>query len=124
MKKGNELLKPEKDSAGYYKLAKLADVPDDGTMLQVEMEDQGIGVEVALAKVGGQLYTFRDLCPHMAFPLSVGRIKGETLECIGHGWCFNLPSGKATYPPVRKTLTLYENRVEGEDVWVKVDPLF
>lgn len=124
MKKGNDLVKPEKNSEGYYKLAKLADVPDDGSMLQVEMEDEGVALEVALAKVNGKLYTFRDLCPHMAFPLSVGFIKDETLECVGHGWRFNLASGKATYPPVRKGLVLYENRVEGDDVWVKVDPLF
>lgn len=124
MKKVDAPLKPERDGDGFYKLAKLANVPDDGTMLQVEMEDAGVGVEVALARVDGKLYAFRDICPHMAFPLSVGYIEGEKLTCVGHGWEFNLKSGKTTYPPVRKGLTLYENRVDGEDVWVKVDPLY
>ncbi len=113
----------DKDTAGFYRLARQADVPE-GEMVQIEMEDSGTAVEVALARVNGQLYAFRDICPHQAFPLSVGHLNGTKLECVGHGWQFDLESGKAIYPPIRKTMVLYQTRLDGDDIWVKVDPLF
>lgn len=113
----------EKDAAGFYKLAQLAQITE-GEMLQVVLEDEGETVDVALTRAKGQLYAFRDICPHMAFPLSVGYIKGTVLECVGHGWQFDLATGKTLYPPVRKNMVFYEWRLEGEDVWVKVEPLF
>ncbi len=113
----------EKDNQGFYRLARQTDVPE-GEMFQVPMEDQGIEVEVGLLRTAGKLYAFRDICPHQAFPLSVGHVRGNTLECVGHGWQFDLNTGKAIYPPVRKSMTFYQLREEGEDIWVKVDPLF
>ncbi|HEX2913806.1 MAG TPA: Rieske (2Fe-2S) protein [Chloroflexia bacterium] len=113
----------DKDEAGFYRLARLEEVPE-GEMLQVPMEDEGTAIEVALTKIEGKIYAFRDICPHMAFPLSIGIIRGKTLECVGHGWEFNLDTGKAIYPPVRKNMVLYQTRIEGDDIWVKVDPLF
>ena len=32
--------------------------------------------------------------------------------------------GKALIPPIKKGLKLYETRLDGNAVWVKVDPLF
>ena len=113
----------EKNEAGFYRLARLEEVPE-GAMLQVPVEDEGVELEVALTRVGGQLFAFRDVCPHMAFPLSVGYLEGTKLHCIGHAWTFDLKTGKALMPPIRKSLTLYQTRLEGDEVWVKVDPLF
>ncbi len=93
-------------------------------MLQVPVEDSGEQVEVGLTRIDGQLYAFRDICPHMAFPLSVGRIKGTTLICAGHLWQFDITTGKPIYPPIRKNMVKFEVRVDGEDVWVKIDPFF
>lgn len=113
----------EKDSAGFYRLAQLDDIPEDD-MLQVPMEDEGVELEVALTRVEGELYAFRDVCPHMAFPLSVGYLEGTKLHCVGHAWTFDLKTGKALIPPIKKGLKLYETRLDGNAVWVKVDPLF
>ncbi len=113
----------EKDEAGFYKLARLEEV-NEGEMLQVVLEETNTTVDVAITRAEGQLYAFRDICPHMAFPLSIGRIEGTILECVGHGWQFDLKSGQAVYPPIRKKMVFYEIRQDGEDVWVKVEPLF
>jgi nitrite reductase/ring-hydroxylating ferredoxin subunit len=113
-----------KDANGFYRLAHLDEVPDE-EMLQVLMEDEGVDVDVALTRVDGQLYAFRDVCPHMAFPLSVGYLEGTRLTCVGHAWTFDIKSGQAIMPPIKKGLMLYETRLDPENnVWVKVDPLF
>jgi nitrite reductase/ring-hydroxylating ferredoxin subunit len=113
-----------KDADGFYQLAQLDQVPQDD-MLQVFMEDDGVEVDIALTRVEGHLYAFRDICPHMAFPLSVGYIEGTKLTCVGHAWTFDLKSGRALMPPIKKSLMLYETRLDGQNnVWVKVDPLF
>jgi toluene monooxygenase system ferredoxin subunit len=114
----------EKDEAGYYKVARLQDVAK-GEMLQVPVEDDGRQVEVALTILeNGQLIAFRDVCPHMAFPLSIGRLRGNTLECAGHLWKFDLITGRTLYPPIRKNMVLFEVRVEANDIWVNIDPFF
>jgi nitrite reductase/ring-hydroxylating ferredoxin subunit len=60
----------------------------------------------------------------MLFPLSVGRLKGDTLECAGHGWRFSLKSGKAIFPPIRQGLTFYEVEIRQGEIWAKVTPLY
>ncbi len=113
----------EKDEAGFYKVARLEDVKE-GEMIQVPVEDSGEQVEVALTLLDGKLIAFRDICPHMAFPLSIGQIQGNLLICAGHLWRFDLHTGKTLYPPVRKNMVLYEYRLEDQDIWVKIDPFF
>ena len=114
----------EKDEAGFYKVARLQELAK-GEMLQVPVEDDGSQVEVALTILeDGRLIAFRDVCPHMAFPLSIGRLKGNTLECAGHLWKFDVTTGKTLYPPIRKNMVLFEVRVDSDDIWVKIDPFF
>ena len=36
----------------------------------------------------GAAFALRDLCPHRAMPLSLGRFDGRELECCYHGWRF------------------------------------
>ncbi len=38
---------------------------------------------------GGQPWALLDRCPHRNAPLSLGRVRGEGLECRYHGWCFD-----------------------------------
>jgi nitrite reductase/ring-hydroxylating ferredoxin subunit len=105
------------DSDGYRKLARVRDIPP-GTMKQVLLDREEW--EVAIANVGGKFYAFRDVCPHQAFPLTIGKLKGCKVICTAHHWEFDIESGKATCPPVRKSLETYPVRIIGNDVWVKV----
>jgi nitrite reductase/ring-hydroxylating ferredoxin subunit len=110
--------KIEIDSEGFRKLARLHDVPS-GTILQVLLDYEEW--EVAIANIRGKIYAFRDVCPHSAFPLSVGHLaEGCQIICAAHHWKFSLETGKAVTPPIRKGLELYPVRVEYGDIWVKV----
>lgn len=73
--------------------------------------------QVAVARVDGALYAFRNTCPHAGSPLSGGHLKGCKVICARHGWGFDLASGACTTQPMY-SLRLYE--VRERDGWVEV----
>jgi len=44
-------------------------------------------------------FALRDVCPHRAFPLSLGRYDGQTVECAYHGWRFDAHTGQCRVVP-------------------------
>ncbi len=109
----------EVDSEGFIKLVQAGEIAP-GEMVQVTFDWQGENREVALANTEGEIYAFRDVCPHAYFPLSIGHLKGTKLECRGHNWQFDLKSGKTLYPPIRKTLEKYEVKIINGTIWIKL----
>lgn len=107
----------EVNTEGFRKLARVEDVPE-GQMLRVLLDAEEW--EVAITKINGQIHAFRDVCPHQAFPLSVGQMHGCQIVCAGHNWTFDVCTGAAISPPIRKKLELYPVKVENGDVWVQV----
>jgi phenylpropionate dioxygenase-like ring-hydroxylating dioxygenase large terminal subunit len=47
----------------------------------------------------GKAFALRDVCPHRAFPLSLGRYDGHTVECAYHGWRFEAHTGQCRVVP-------------------------
>jgi phenylpropionate dioxygenase-like ring-hydroxylating dioxygenase large terminal subunit len=47
----------------------------------------------------GKPFALRDVCPHRAFPLSLGRYDGHTVECAYHGWRFDAHTGQCRLVP-------------------------
>jgi phenylpropionate dioxygenase-like ring-hydroxylating dioxygenase large terminal subunit len=47
----------------------------------------------------GKAFALRDVCPHRAFPLSLGRYDGQTVECAYHGWRFEAHTGQCRLVP-------------------------
>src|SRR5450631_2183483 len=47
----------------------------------------------------GKSFALRDVCPHRAYPLSLGQCDGETLECTYHGWRFDAHTGQCKLIP-------------------------
>src|SRR5580704_15878357 len=47
----------------------------------------------------GQPFALRDVCPHRAFPLSLGHYDGQTVECAYHGWRFDAHTGQCRVIP-------------------------
>jgi len=47
----------------------------------------------------GKAFALRDICPHRAFPLSLGRYDGQTVECAYHGWRFDAHTGQCREIP-------------------------
>lgn len=51
------------------------------------------GREILLLRVAGEIHAFDNACPHEGNPLVEGEVLGDTLECVYHGWRFDLGSG-------------------------------
>ncbi len=76
------------------------------------------GKSIAIANVGGKLYAFEDSCPHMGARLSNGNLDGSVITCPEHSSKFDVATGKALAIS-DSPLTIYEVKVEGDDIYVK-----
>jgi phenylpropionate dioxygenase-like ring-hydroxylating dioxygenase large terminal subunit len=47
----------------------------------------------------GHSFALRDVCPHRAYPLSLGHFDGRAVECAYHGWQFDARTGQCTTIP-------------------------
>jgi phenylpropionate dioxygenase-like ring-hydroxylating dioxygenase large terminal subunit len=47
----------------------------------------------------GRVFALRDVCPHRAYPLSLGHFDGHTVECAYHGWQFDAHTGQCRVVP-------------------------
>ena len=77
----------------------------------------GVTWPVIVTRVAGELVAVPGVCPHEDVELAGGELVGGSLICPGHGYQFDLASGRCMHDP---TLTLRRypiTRVDGE-VWV------
>jgi 3-phenylpropionate/trans-cinnamate dioxygenase ferredoxin component len=67
-------------------------------------------LRISVARVGGRLYAFDDLCTcaERACPLSGGLITGTTIMCQCHGSRFEITTGAVINGPATEPLNLYE----------------
>ncbi|MSP49307.1 MAG: aromatic ring-hydroxylating dioxygenase subunit alpha [Alphaproteobacteria bacterium] len=75
----------------------------------------------------GEVFCFKDICPHRGIPLSFGRFDGREVECCYHGWrfgadgrCTAIPSlaeGQAFEPGRIKAGTYPAREVQG-NIWI------
>ncbi len=87
-----------------------------GAALAVEVQD----TPLAIVHSEGEYFAIYDECSHAEVPLSEGDIEDTTLECWLHGSRFDLRTGKPTGPPATRPVPVYETRVEGGDVLVRI----
>jgi vanillate O-demethylase monooxygenase subunit len=74
--------------------------------LASEFEDRPLAVELlgrrlALARLGGKVVAFDDLCRHFGAALSIGEIVDDCLRCRYHGWTYDR-SGRVVDIPARR----------------------
>jgi 3-phenylpropionate/trans-cinnamate dioxygenase ferredoxin component len=101
----------------YVAAAAFADVPDGG-VIAVEIE----GEEVALIRVGDDVYAIRDECSHASIPLSEGDVEGCEIECWLHGSRFDVRTGKPVNLPATEAVPTYPTQIEGDTVMVDLSP--
>lgn len=67
---------------------------------------------VSVARVGGRLYAFDDLCTcaDHACPLSGGLLTGTSIMCQCHGSHFDIRSGAVISGPATRALGVFEVR--------------
>src|SRR5262245_19339986 len=70
----------------------------------------------------GQVVAMEDRCPHRLAPLSLGTLRGDTVECGYHGFRFE-PDGTCSHVPTMDTvppfrIESYPVRESGPFVWI------
>lgn len=100
-------------TASFRTLGPSDAIPDD-YVVPYYLEDRKIRVSVA--RVGGRLYAFDDLCTHEACPLSAGLLTGTTIMCQCHGSRFDITTGKILNGPAAEPLSTYEVKEAGGEI--------
>lgn len=98
------------------RLCALADLAD-GKSLRVELAN----VDVAVVRVGEEVFAIEDVCSHADIPLSEGEVEGCTIECQLHGSRFDLRTGKPTGPPANRPVPVFATTVVDGDVYAELD---
>ena len=102
--------------SGFVTVARLSDVPENA-LVPVEVD----GVKIVLANSRGTVHALHDECSHEEFPLSDGEIAGNQVTCLLHGARFDLETGAAKALPAVKPVKVYECRIEGDEIQVRLD---
>ncbi len=102
--------------AGFLAVGSAGEV-EEGQAKAFEVGD----AVVAVARVGGTLYAFSDVCTHRGCNLSQGgEIDGTTIECECHGSAFEMTDGSVVSGPATEPLAVFGVREEGGELQVEV----
>jgi 3-phenylpropionate/trans-cinnamate dioxygenase ferredoxin component len=122
--------------ADFTEVMKTGDLTD-GMMKRVVLGEQ----DIIIARVEGKFYAAQGRCPHMRAYLSRGKLNGTVVTCPLHGSRFDLKNGKVVRwvtgkgimstmgklmsmlgiaAKSEKPLAVYEIKVDGERVMVKL----
>ncbi len=77
--------------------------------------------EIAIYHLDGDEYRATDnVCTHEYAQLSEGWLEGDVIECPLHAGQFNVRTGKGLCAPIDKDVEVFECRVTGPDVEIKL----
>jgi len=95
---------------GYITIGPASEI-DEGGSPGFDVE----GARVDVARVGGALYAFSDVCTHQGCPLAEGDLSGTELECECHGSVFDVTTGEVLEGPAAAPIEVYPAReVDGQ----------
>jgi 3-phenylpropionate/trans-cinnamate dioxygenase ferredoxin component len=57
------------------------------------------GANFVVIRSGDGVFAYEDRCPHAFWPLSQGILTHSVLECPGHGWEFDIHTGRCLNAP-------------------------
>ena len=77
----------------------------------------GVTWPVLVTYVDGQLVAVPGVCPHEDVGLEAAEVRDGKLTCPGHGYEFDLRTGRCGYDPALE-LRRYPIRVVGDDIFV------
>jgi nitrite reductase (NADH) small subunit len=72
----------------------LADLPEGGQRVLTCG-----GEDVAVFRVGDQVFALSNACPHRGGPLAAGTLIGFEIHCPLHSWSFDVRTGVCTSHP-------------------------
>ena len=77
------------------------------------------GEDLALFRVGNEVFALDDLCSHAEASLSEGEQRGYCIACPQHGGQFDIRTGKATHFPAVSPVRTYTVRIDGDSVLIE-----
>ncbi len=89
----------------------------DGQVVVVQLA----GRELAVVRVGGELYCIDAICSHAFGYLDEGAVEGYEIECPLHGGRFDVRTGEPTGLPAELPICTYPLRAEGGVVYVRIE---
>ena len=78
------------------------------------------GKRILVGLANGKPFACEDKCPHAGALLSLGKLKGQELQCARHGWLFNAVTGESLPGPTAFCLRLLKTEVRDGTIWVEV----
>jgi nitrite reductase/ring-hydroxylating ferredoxin subunit len=112
----NELRESKMAEAGWVRVASVGDVAE-GQVHAVRVGDH----EIALYHLPDNDFRATDnICTHEYAQLSDGWLEDGCIECPLHAARFDVKTGKALCAPAEENLQVFEVKVEGTDLLVKV----
>ena len=87
-----------------------------------EMRSFDMGVyNIVIAHTDDGFFALRDECTHDSAAISDGELDDCEVVCARHGARFDLATGAVKAPPALVPLDIYELKIDGEDILVRVD---
>jgi nitrite reductase (NADH) small subunit len=99
----------------FVRICGKAELPASGEAREIAVGERLL----CIANEKGFISAMDNVCPHRGGPLGQGMIEGGKVICPWHAWAFDLRTGAAVHSPLTK-VPVYEVKVEGEDVLVKL----
>lgn len=100
----------------WVRVAATSDVPENG-VIGVRVGER----EIALYHLsGGEFRATDNVCTHEYAQLSDGWLENGEIECPLHAARFDVRTGKAICAPADVDLPVFEVRVDGTDLMVRV----
>ena len=77
----------------------------------------GVTWPVIVTRIDGELVAVPGVCPHEDVGLAGGELQGATIICPGHGYHFDLRTGRCQHDASLE-LRRYPITVVGREIWV------
>jgi nitrite reductase/ring-hydroxylating ferredoxin subunit len=92
---------------------KLSEIPPEKPFRPQHLE-----TPIVLIREGSRVMAYLDRCPHAHWPLSEGEIDGGVLHCLGHGWQFDVVTGRCLNAPAYR-LKPFSVTLSGDSVLIE-----
>jgi 3-phenylpropionate/trans-cinnamate dioxygenase ferredoxin subunit len=99
----------------WHKVARKSELAE-GEVLGASIGDK----QVAVYLIGGELHATDNICTHAYACLSDGYLEDGVIECPLHAGRFEVKTGKALGAPVTRDIDVYQVKLDGDDVLVKL----
>jgi nitrite reductase/ring-hydroxylating ferredoxin subunit len=76
-----------------------AEIPIEALTFDTPHAFEWDAMKVVVVRTREGIHAFEDACPHAFWPLSAGTFRDGALECPGHGWEFQVRTGKCLESP-------------------------